>query len=553
MEETDDAMDANLKKALKLIEDAAPGAPDKPAKEHCPRRLMGETLPPHGDTGCWHCPDATGSPTSAEARWKVFIPTSDRERMGQELTERITGHLRRLEDDLAAAEQRAQDEAAGAAAMRKAIEEEVLGDAHAEDWPACVSALATDAGRALLERHAAELRAKDEVLTATRLELEAAREIAGEEIEKRKREIEAHAATRAELDSVKRDCSEAWEAKNRACSAWTRAEQERDATRAELEQSRAVQPANWVRREEYDRACAERDQFKYEAEANKRIGIETAKQLRASLARVEEAHAATRYRLTVAEEAAARLETQRNEFRAALANAENTVAALRGIDRERQEVQAALARAEEENARLKTQANRIADERDRNLADKVSARAALANAEATVVTAQEMYADKERRNVELTAKLACAEEENARLRTENDSLSEQIRDNRALDARNEAARAALGRAHVALQRGVKCSVDSSFGPEYTLVKTSEVDAILADADAKAAGEAHQQLIESVGRLYRGQWATNEERDQLIDEVWAVLNGTACVSCGLPGTITCKVCGGECKVDARRGA
>lgn len=30
-------------------------------------------------------------------KWQVFIPSSDRDRMGPELTEKITGHLTRLE------------------------------------------------------------------------------------------------------------------------------------------------------------------------------------------------------------------------------------------------------------------------------------------------------------------------------------------------------------------------------------------------------------------------------------------------------------------------
>jgi hypothetical protein len=54
----------------------------------------------------------------------------------------------RSADAAIAREQAAQSEAA---AMREAILGEVLGDAHPEDWPACVRAVAGTAGRDLLE------------------------------------------------------------------------------------------------------------------------------------------------------------------------------------------------------------------------------------------------------------------------------------------------------------------------------------------------------------------------------------------------------------------
>ncbi len=36
----------------------------------------------------------------SDPRWKVHVTTVERERMGPELTERMVGHLRRLEDEV---------------------------------------------------------------------------------------------------------------------------------------------------------------------------------------------------------------------------------------------------------------------------------------------------------------------------------------------------------------------------------------------------------------------------------------------------------------------
>jgi len=59
----------------------------------------------------------------------------------------------------------------------------------------------------------------------------------------------------------------------------------------------------------------------------------------------------------------------------------------------------------------------------------------------------------------------------------------------ALRRRIAQLEAKYGRAVAALQSGVKCSVDSAFGPDYTLIKTSEVDAILADVSSAQALDA----------------------------------------------------------------
>lgn len=99
-----------------------------------------------------------------------------------------------------------------------------------------------------------------------------------------------------------------------------------------------------------------------------------------------------------------------------------------------------------------------------------------------------------------------------------------------------------------LGRAVRVLIDW----EASGVMPAHIDDVWADRDSMAAGEAYGHLVTAIGHLYRGEWATNEERDQLIDRAMAALNRTACVSCGMPGTLTCKGCGGECKVDARRG-
>lgn len=153
------------------------------------------------------------------------------------------------------------------------------------------------------------------------------------------------------------------------------------------------------------------------------------------------------------------------------------------------------------------------------------------------------------------SELDAANAEITRLKAQAEETSKSLTVMDVITQERDEARAKLGAAVAALQDINPAWLDAGYAPHQRAIDGR--NAIIADADGTQAAAAYIRLVQALGRLYRGEWATNEERDQLIDEAWAVVNRTVCVSCGMPGTVTCKGCGGKCAalaaVDARRGA